>query len=54
VWGARTGKAVRTFRGHTGLVGSLAFLDGRTLLSGSRDRTVKSWDVSTLDEGSDP
>jgi WD40 repeat protein len=50
IWSARTGKLVRTFRGHTGLVSSLAFIDGRTLASGSRDHTVKLWDVSKLQE----
>jgi WD40 repeat protein len=38
---------VRSFRGHTGLVASLAFSpDSRRLVSGSRDKTVKLWDVS--------
>ncbi|HJZ55272.1 MAG TPA: serine/threonine-protein kinase [Gemmataceae bacterium] len=49
VWDGRTGKLVRTFRGHTGLVSSLAFSpDGKRLYSGSRDHTVKVWDVSKL------
>jgi WD40 repeat protein len=49
VWDSRTGKVVRTFRGHTALVSSLAFSpDGRRLYSGSRDHTVKVWDVSKL------
>src|SRR5262249_2226055 len=50
VWSARTGKIIRTFRGHTGLVTSLAFVDDRTLISGSRDHTVKLWDVTQLEE----
>jgi WD40 repeat protein len=52
-WDSRTGKLVHSFRGHTGLVSGLAFSpDGRLLVSGSRDRTVKVWDVSKLGEES--
>jgi WD40 repeat protein len=42
---------VHSFRGHTGLVSSLAFSpDGRHLISGSRDHTVKVWDMTQLEE----
>jgi WD40 repeat protein/serine/threonine protein kinase len=51
VWDSHTGKLVRSFRGHTSLVSSLAFSpDGRRLVSGSRDHTVKVWDVTPLRE----
>ena len=52
VWDSRSGGApVRSFRGHTGLVSSVAFTaDGRRLISGSRDHTVKVWDVTALGE----
>jgi WD40 repeat protein len=51
VWDSRTGKLVHSFRGHTNLVSSLAFsADGKRLCSGSRDKTVKVWDVSKLGE----
>jgi eukaryotic-like serine/threonine-protein kinase len=54
VWDSQTGKLVRSFRGHTGLVNSLAFsLDGQRLVTGSRDRTVKFWDVSQLSDTTD-
>jgi eukaryotic-like serine/threonine-protein kinase len=49
VWDSHTGKMVRNFRGHRGLVTSLAFSpDGRLLVSGSRDHTVKVWDLTSL------
>jgi WD40 repeat protein/serine/threonine protein kinase len=51
IWDSHTGKVLRSFRGHTGLVGSLAFSpDGRRLVSGSRDATVKVWDLTPLSE----
>ena len=50
VWDSHTGKLLRNFRGHTGLVSSLAFIDGTRLVSGSRDKTVKVWDVSRLSD----
>jgi len=51
VWDSQTGQLVRSFRGHTGLVSSLAFSsDGKSIVSGSRDHTVKIWDVTHLDE----
>jgi len=37
--------------GHTGQVGSLAFSpDGKTLASGSWDKTIKLWDLKTGQE----
>jgi WD40 repeat protein len=54
VWDTRTGTLIRTFRGHTGIVTSVAFTaDGRRLVSGSRDHTVKVWDLTGLDEVAD-
>jgi eukaryotic-like serine/threonine-protein kinase len=51
VWDSHTVTLVGSFRGHTGLVTSLAFSpDGRRLVSGSRDSTVKVWDLTPLSE----
>lgn len=51
IWDSHTGKLVHSFRGHTGLVSSLAFSPkGWLLVSGSRDHTVKVWDLKRLSE----
>jgi eukaryotic-like serine/threonine-protein kinase len=50
VWDSHTGQLFKNFRGHTGLVSTIAFLDGGTLITGSRDRTIKFWDVTQLEE----
>lgn len=44
LWDAATGRTLRTFRGHRGLVESVVFLDdGRHLLSAGRDGTARRW-----------
>jgi len=49
IWNVRTGKLVVRWRAHFSLVSSLAFTpDGKRLLSGSWDRQVSQWDVSSL------
>ena len=50
VWDSRTGDRLRNYRGHTGLVSTMAFLDGRTLVTGSRDHTIRFWDVTQLED----
>jgi WD40 repeat protein/tRNA A-37 threonylcarbamoyl transferase component Bud32 len=45
-WFTKTGKSAFTLYGHRGAVTSVACSpDGECLLSGSRDRTVKLWDI---------
>jgi RNA polymerase sigma factor (sigma-70 family) len=42
------GRSLREFRGHGDTVRSLAFAaDGKTLVSGGHDHTVRFWDVTT-------
>jgi WD40 repeat protein len=48
LWDARSFAEVRTLSGHSSSIAALAFSpDGRTLASGSMDRTIKFWDVAT-------
>jgi WD40 repeat protein len=41
-------RGTRLWRGHTGAVLSVAFsLDGKTLVFGSYDKTLRLWDAAT-------
>ena len=48
LWDAKTGKLVKFFQGHGDKVVSLCFsTDGKNIVSGSLDKTVKYWNIST-------
>ena len=42
-----TGSAAKPFEGHTGTIYCVAYIDARTAVSGSDDKTVRVWDVET-------
>lgn len=51
LWDAATGRELRTLRGHTFYVYTVAFSpDGALLASGSRDETARVWDAATGEE----
>ena len=46
-WDVASWKERATFAGHADYIHSVAFApDGRMLATGSRDRTIKLWDIS--------
>lgn len=45
VWNTVTGGLIHIFNGHTDIVHSFLYLDSGYLVSGSKDRTVRVWDV---------
>jgi WD40 repeat protein len=49
IWNWLTGRSVHALIGHTEILylSSLDMFDEKTLISGSRDKTVKFWDIST-------
>ena len=47
-WGAQTGQEMLTLKGHSGTVNSVSFSpDGKRIVSGSYDNTLKVWDTQT-------
>ncbi|MYC14008.1 MAG: hypothetical protein F4Y39_09815 [Gemmatimonadetes bacterium] len=48
LWNVATRRAISVLQGHTSIITSIAFSpDGKTLVSGSWDATIKLWDVAT-------
>jgi WD40 repeat protein len=48
LWDLKTLEVIRTFTGHTAFVTGLSFSpDGKQVLSGSADKTLRLWDVQT-------
>jgi WD40 repeat protein len=48
IWDIGTGEIINELMGHTGAVQSLIFSNnGRTLISGSQDKTIMMWNVET-------
>lgn len=48
IWDAETGEQIQVLRGHTDMVDSVRFtLDGRYLLSASRDGTIRRWHLDS-------
>ena len=48
LWNAANGAHIRTLKGHTEKVNTLAVSpDGKTLVSGSADDTLRMWDIAT-------
>src|SRR5262249_29906114 len=51
LWSADTGKEIRRFEGHNGPITCLAFLpDGKSIVTGSSDKTIRVWNVQTGEE----
>ncbi|EJD34827.1 WD40 repeat-like protein [Auricularia subglabra TFB-10046 SS5] len=48
IWEVATGNLIERLHGHQGSVYSVVFMPDGKLVSGSRDKTVKLWDIAAL------
>lgn len=48
-WDLETGQMTRVLEGHSGRVNALAILDRRRIVSASADRTLRLWDLDSLE-----
>ena len=46
-WNSTTGECILNYKGHTHAVMCMKVVDGCTFITGSRDGTVKVWDITT-------
>ena len=46
-WNSTMGECVSDYKGHTHAVTCMKVVDGCTIITGSRDGTVKVWDITT-------
>jgi WD40 repeat protein len=50
IWDVRTGQLMRRVKAHMDSVTCIAFMpDGKGFVSGGWDKTLKYWDISSLD-----
>ena len=47
IWDAKTGKLITNLKGHKGEVFCLAWTDRSTLISGSSDSSIRTWNTTT-------
>ena len=49
LWDLKTGKALRTFKGHSDLISDIVLFNNETLISSSVDGSIRFWNIETGD-----